>query len=191
MAAPIADLLGRLLAPTLLGTAPFAVVVLSPTDPHMLLAGPGPGVSTGVIALVLAARIGRAVAIYLALIDPRLEPRNWLLRRLVTPVKQRPWTAYSSVVAVVLLPGMAGAVVAARHRMTAKTFLAILVSSTIAGVAITLTAASHFGGELTLVRSWVTSNPIPATGLILAITTASVLRRLRRPAPVSSAEPSP
>jgi hypothetical protein len=142
-----------------------------------------------VIALVLAVRIGRAAAIYLALADSRLEPRNRLLRRLLEPVKQRRWTPHSSVVAVILLPGMAGAVVAARHRMTATTYLALLASSTVAGVAITLAAASHLRDELTLVRSWITANPIPATGLMLAVTTVSTLRRLRPKHPPSRNRP--
>ena len=172
-----ADVVGRLLAPSLLGTWPLLVVALSPSDPHLLLARVEPRAL--LIGTVLTARIGRAVLVYCAVATGLDRLRNDRLRRLLIPARKSRWAGRSAVVGVILLPGVAGAVVAARQRMRPVIYLVLLVGSMCAGVAITLTAATFVEAPLAHAADWVETWSLPLTGAIAIAVAASLCRRLR------------
>ncbi len=174
VAAPVADVAGRLLAPTLLASAPIVVVALSPADPHLLLAT---NESRAVlVAIAFVVRLGRAWAIFRSL-DHLLGRRNRTLAHLAVHERRRRWRRRTGIGAVVFLPGMVGAAVAARAKLDPRLFLAVATCSTASGLALTVTASHVFDAQLASASAFLADHPAEFTVLVGALVLAGVRRR--------------
>lgn len=176
--APVADVAGRLLAPSLLATTPVVVVALSPADPHLLLATSESRVV--LVAIAFAVRLGRAWAIFRSVDHlARRNPQS-PVRRLLVPERRNRWRHHTGIGAVVLLPGMVGALIAARAQLQPRLFLGVAAFSTAAGLALTLTAAHIFDEQLGRASAVLTSHPTEFTLLVGTAILVSFLRRWRK-----------
>ena len=186
VAAPAADVLGRVLAPSLLATWPALIVALSPADPHLLLAT---GQSRLVLAsIAFATRLGRAWAIFRTAEHLADRIGHGALRRLLLPRADRRWRHRTGIGAVLLLPGMVGAVVAARSRLRPRLYLGVASVSTALGLALTLTAAHLLERQLAMVQRALTTHAPEATVLVGAVLLFGLVVRWRgavRPEPGS------
>ncbi len=178
VAAPVADVTGRLLAPSLLATAPVVVVVLSPADPHLLLAASESRIV--LVAIAFAVRLGRAWAIFRSVDHLARRDQHSAVRRLLLPERRNRWRHHTGIGAVVLLPGMIGALVAARAQIRPRLFLGVAACSTAAGLALTLTAAHIFDEQLARATVVLTSHPAEFTLLVGTAVLVSLLRRARK-----------
>ncbi len=177
VAAPFADVVGRLLAPSLLATAPVIVVALSPADPHLLLATSESRVV--LVAIAFAVRLGRAWVIFRSLEHFASRPHS-PVRRLLMPERKNRWRRHTGVGAVVFLPGMVGAVIAARAKLNPRIFLSVAAFSTASGLAITLTASHIFEDQLARASAVLASHPTEFTLLVGAVILGGLFRRWRR-----------
>lgn len=177
VAAPFADVAGRLLAPSLLATAPTVVIALSPADPHLLLATTESRVILVAIAFVV--RLGRAWAIFQSL-ERLSASRRVPVRGLLMPERESRWRHHTGVGAVVFLPGMVGAVIAARAKLNPRLFLAVASCSTATGLAITITASHIFDDQLARASAVLADHPTEFTVLVAAIVLGGFYRRRRR-----------
>ena len=84
-----ADVLGRLLAPSLLKVWPLLVVSLSPSDPHLLLARVDPRAL--LVVVVVTVRIARALAVYRSVGRATAQFRSARFRRLLVPSGGSRW----------------------------------------------------------------------------------------------------
>lgn len=175
LAAPVADVVGRLVAPALLGTYPLLVVCLSPSDPHLLLATDQSLAVLATIAFVV--RLGRAWVIFRSADRVRDRMRPGRLQRLFAPQAPTRRTRRTGIGAVVLLPGMVGAVVAARSQLPPPLYLALAAFSTAAGLAITLVAADLFDAQLAGAAAVVDRNPIQTTAVVALLLILALKRR--------------
>ena len=177
VAAPAADVVGRLLAPSLLATWPVAIVALSPSDPHVLLAS---GPSRVVLVLVaFTARLARAWAIFQTTEHLADRAGHAGLRRLLVPRGESRWSRRGGIGAVLVLPGMVGAVVAARARLRPRLYLGLAGFSTAAGLALTLTAARVFERQLVGGSAAIADHPLEATIVVGAIVVFGIVARWR------------
>jgi hypothetical protein len=177
--APALGLGGRFLAPTLLGVQPWLLLAMSPSDPHLLLARADPRVLA--VVLVFVMRVGRAWVVYAACCQRFSRVRAvGRLRRLLLPERPIARTRRAALGAVVVLPGMAGAVVAARSQLRHLEFVITMVASTAAGLAITLLAASRFDAQIRAIGQVITTHPLEATGAVIAVLGIGRFRTHRR-----------
>ena len=178
VAAPAADVVGRLLAPSLLATWPAVIVALSPSDPHLLLAT---GQSRLVLAsIAFATRLGRAWAVFRTAEHLADRIGNGALCRLLASRADRPWRHRTGIGAVLLLPGMVGAVVAARNRLRPRLYLGVASVSTALGLALTLTAAQLLERQLAMVQRALTTHAPEATVVVGAVVLGGLAVRWHR-----------
>lgn len=178
VAAPVADVVGRLLAPSLLATAPAVVVALSPADPHLLLATTESRLV--LVAIAFAVRLGRAWAIFRSVDHLARRNRHSRFRHLLVPERRHRWRHHTGIGAVVLLPGMVGALIAARAQLNPRLFLGVAACSTASGLALTLTASHIFDEQLSRASAVLASHPTEFTLLVGTVILVSLLRRWRK-----------
>lgn len=99
------------------------------------------------------------------------------------------WRHHTGVGAVVFLPGMVGAAVAARAKLNERLFLAVAACSTASGLAITITASHIFDDQLARPRSVLANHPTEFRLLVGAIVLGGFYRR-RRKRPTVPAAPT-
>lgn len=177
VAAPVADVVGRLLAPSLLATAPTVVVALSPADPHLLLATTESRLI--LVAIAFAVRLGRSWAIFRS-VDHLARRSQHPRLRLLVPRRENRWRHHTGIGAVVLLPGMVGALIAARAQLRPRVFLGVAAFSTAAGLALTFAAAHVFDEQLAHASAVLASHRTEFTLLVGTATLLGLLRRWRK-----------
>lgn len=177
--APALDVIGRVLAPSVLTNVPVAILTISPADPHLLLA---PIPLAGAVAIVFFARVARGWAIYSACTDGLLlrisDGREGLLARL----RPRAGSRSRTMLVVLLLPDMPGAVLAARALLRPRDYGLALAASTGGGLAVTLLVATRFDRQIDAVGEFVAAHPAGSTLIVVGLVVLGwALRHSPRP----------
>lgn len=171
------EILGTLLAPTFIGSAPLFVVAISPGDHHIALAR-----STNAFVLFAVALTARTLKYYITfrmagdgldemrrvgldraakIVDGRLARRSWAL-------------------AVFFLPGMWAAMLCASQKIPHRRYVVVMLTTTAAWVGASVAAAEALDEPLSRMTEAITENSFAATvGLIVMLAVIALYRFIR------------
>lgn len=174
-AAPTLDIAGRLLAPSQLFARPALIVLMSPTDAHVLLTDPSH--RSAMLALAFTARTVRACLVYEAFRDRPWRATSRVVGRVVDRARH---SRGGAVVAVVVLPGMPAGLVAAQVQLRRRLFLPALVVSNLAGIAFTMTIGFVLAPQIADLAATVSRHRLAASAVAALLVAVGASKRAFR-----------
>jgi hypothetical protein len=173
--APTLDIVGRLLAPSQVFARPALIVLMSPTDAHVLLTDTS--LRSAMLALAFTARTVRACLVYEAFRDRPWRATGRVVGRVVDRARH---SRAGAVFAVVVLPGMPAGLVAAQVQLRRRLFLPALVISNLAGTAFTMTIGFVLAPQLADLAATVSRHRLASSAVAALLVTVGVAKRAVR-----------
>ncbi len=173
----VVEILGTLLAPTLIDSAPLFVVAISPGDHNIALARYANWAA--LFAIALAARTGKYYVTFRLAGDGLDEMRRVGLHRAARLVDGR-IARRSWALGVFLLPGMWAAMLCASQRVPHRRYVFVMLTTTAAWVGVSIAAAEALNDPLLRVTDAITANSGVTTIVLAGAILAFALHRFVR-----------
>lgn len=171
------EIVGTLLAPTLIDSAPLFVVAISPGDHNIALARYANWAA--LFAIALAARTSKYYVTFRMAGEGLDEMRRVGLHRAARIVDGR-IARRSWALGVFLLPGMWAAMLCASQKVPHRRYVFVMLTTTAAWVAFSVAAAEALNEPLAQIADLVTDNSVVATVVLAAAISAFGLYRFVR-----------
>ncbi|WP_436794391.1 hypothetical protein [Actinospongicola halichondriae] len=171
------EMVGTLLAPTFIDTAPLFVVAISPGDHHIALARSANWLTLFALALTV-----RSVKYYITFRmagDGLDEMRRVGLHRAARIVDGR-IARRSWALSVFFLPGMWAGMLCASQKVPHRRYVVVMVTTTAMWVAASVAAAEALNEPLVRITDTITNNSVEATLVVAAALTAFLVVRFLR-----------
>lgn len=159
------EIVGTLLAPTLIDSAPLFVVAISPGDHNIALARYANWAA--LFALALTARTSKYYITFRMAGDGLDEMRRVGLHRAARIVDGR-IARRSWALGVFFLPGMWAAMLCASQKIPHRRYVVVMITTTAAWVAASVAAAEALDDQLSRITDLVTTNSLEVTVALAA-----------------------
>ena len=171
------EIIGTLLAPTFIDSAPLFIVAISPGDHHIALAR-----DTYWVTLFAVALTTRCLKYYVTfrlagdgIEEMRRVGLNAAARVVDSNIARRSWA-----LGVIFLPGMWAAMLCASQGIPRRRYMFVMLTSTAGFVGLSVAAAEALDDQLSRLTSLITDHSFEATLVLLATFAAVALYRFIR-----------